>query len=140
MPDLDLNVGDIFLVINLALSGENPHYHIVVHKTEDNRILVVHTTKEIEKVKIRCRNREKIKFDYIEPDTAIVINPSDSETFDIKCVIDCNKAQLKPISFFTSKYEFKIRSPLKDITIINKIKQGILKSPVIEEVVKKLLR
>ena len=75
MSDIELNVGDVFLAINLSLCGENPHY-LVVLKIENDKILVVHTTKEVDKVLTRCRLKEKIKFDYIEPDTAVIIDNS----------------------------------------------------------------
>ncbi len=139
MPNPELKVADVFLAINLALCGENPHYHIVVHKTDDDKILVVHTTKEIDKVKFRCRSREKIKFDYIEPDTAIIVNNTHSETFTLESAIDCNKVQLKPISFFTDKQEFKLYAPIKNLATIEVIKQGIKHSPIVEPVIKKMI-
>ena len=140
MSDIELNVGDVFLAINLSLCGENPHYHIVVLKIENDKILVVHTTKEVDKVLTRCRLKEKIKFDYIEPDTAVIIDNSASESFTLKSAIDCNKAQLRPISYFTNKPEYKKCAPITDQVIINNIKRGILKSPIVENVIKKLIQ
>ena len=50
-----LNVEDVFLSKNPELSGDKPHYHIVIHKTEDNKVVVVYSTSNIERVKRKCR-------------------------------------------------------------------------------------
>ena len=99
-----LNVGDVFLSINNELSGDNPHYHIVVLQTAYDEILVVHTTKEVEKVKSRCRKKEKIKFDHIDPTTCVVLNNKHSDTFSVDSAIDCNKAIYVLYLFYRQSY------------------------------------
>ncbi len=37
---MTLNVGDVFLAINPGLSGADPHFHIVVHRTTESLIVV----------------------------------------------------------------------------------------------------
>ena len=127
-----LEVGDIFLSISPELCSTNPHYHIVIYKNNDNgNILVVHTSSEIDKVRARCQGRENIKFDYIEPETMVIIDNYHCRSLTVKSAIDCNKAILKNISYFTQKQYFKKCLPIIDTTIIEVIKNAIRKSPVI---------
>jgi len=134
-----LQPGDVFLSITPELSGDNPHFHIVVIKTVADYVLVVHTTKEIEKTRQRCQKKEKIKFVHIDPDTMIVINSSHCDDLSIESAIDCNKAILKHQDYFTTKQYYKKCKPIKVLTVIDKIKQAIKSSPVIEDVIKNLL-
>jgi hypothetical protein len=131
--DDTLEVGDVFLSISPELCGDSPHYHIVVYKdsnTED--ILVVHTTKEIDKVKARCMIKENVKFDYLI-ETMVKIDNSHCESLIIESAIDCNKAILKPVSFFIKKQYYKKCLPIKEMKIIDIIKNAIKKSPVITQ-------
>ena len=139
MVKINLNVGDVFLSINPGLSGTEPHFHIVVHKTQNDELVVVHTTKEVEKVRQRCLKREDIKFDHIDPSTMIIINNSHCSSLAVESAIDCNKAQLKPQTFFIEKQYFKHCSPLSDLLKIASIKSAIKSSTIVEDYIKKLL-
>ncbi len=134
-----LKVADVFLSITPELSGDDPHYHIVVYKSFDDKVIVVHTTKEVNKVRERCCKREKIKFNHIDPDTMVLINNSQCASLKFESAIDCNKAILKPITYFTGKQYFKQLAPISDMQVIANIIRGIKLSPIVEDSIKNLL-
>ena len=57
----------------------------------------------------------------------------------VDSAIDCNKAVLKPESYFTTKQYFKICKPINNSKVINKIKEAIRKSNIVEDRIKTLL-
>lgn len=134
-----LNVGDVFLAINPGLSGPDPHYHIVVHKTPEALIVVTYTTTNIEEARRHCQRAEKIKFLHIEPSTLVLTGPADSDSFDRPCAINCNHVQLMPEGTYTTRRAFKILSPIKNRDLIDRIKEGIKNSLLVEEKIIKLL-
>jgi len=134
-----LQPGDVFLSITPELSGDNPHFHIVVIKTAADYVLVVHTTKEVDKARQRCQKKEKIKFDHIDPDTLVLINNSHCDDLFLESAIDCNKVVLKHQDYFTSKQYYKKCTPIKVPAVIDKIKLGIKSSPTVEDSIKNLL-
>jgi hypothetical protein len=139
MVNVILKDGSVFLSKDLATCGGNPHFHIVVHKTPDNQIVVVYTTKEVEKTRSICQRNEEIKFPTIDPDTLVLLDNTHSDSFTLPSAIDCSKAVLKPESYFTSQQYFKITQPIKDSATLDMIKKGIKVSDLIGDVIKKLL-
>lgn len=133
-----LNVGDVFLTISPE-SGDSPHYYIVVHKTDVNEVLVVYTTTEVEKVRVRCQSREGIKFPNIDPTTMVLIDNSHCASLTLSSAIDCNNAALKSEEYFLSKQYFKRCSPVTVPNIITSIKHGIKESPLIPDAIKNLI-
>jgi hypothetical protein len=133
-----LNVGDVFLTISPE-SGVSPHYYIVVHKTNDNQVLVVYTTKEVEKVRIRCQSREGIKFPNIDPATMVPIDNTHCASLTLPSAIDCNNAALKSEEYFLSKQYFIRCSPVTTPNILTSIKHGIKQSPLIADAIKNLI-
>jgi hypothetical protein len=134
-----LETGDVFLAINPGLSGSNAHYHIVVFKTADNLIVVTYTTTQIEKARRQCQRKEKIKFDTIEPETLVIVEPLDSMSFSQRCAIDCNIVQMMPEASYATKPAFKKLQPITNPTLIQRIRDAIKKSRVVEERILKLL-
>lgn len=137
---MTLSVADVFLTINPALSGSHPHFHIVVHRTAENFIVVTYTTTKIEEARRRCRRKERIPFDHIEPGSLVIVTPQDSESFSQICAIDCNNVQMSPEESYLPRPAFKLLKPIKNGDLILKIREAIKKSPVVEEGIMKLLR
>lgn len=136
---MTLNVGDVFLAINPALSGDKPHFNIVVHTTADRLIVVTYTTTEIEKARHRCQKKEKIQFDNIEPETLVLVSTSDSASFATPCAIDCNIVQMMPEESFLTRPAFKILQPITNPDLILRIKEAIKRSFIVEQKVINLL-
>jgi len=76
--------------------------------------------------------KEKDKFDYIEPDTAVIIEQLSIRIIYFEISNRLQQSATKPISYFTDKPEYKKCSPITDQVIINNIKRGILKSPIVK--------
>ena len=134
-----LQPGDVFLSITPELSGDNPHFHIVILKTINDDVLIVYTTKELVKARVRCQRAERIKFPHIDPETLVIVNAKHSSAFSIDSAIDCNKAILKPQDYFLNKQYFKKCTPIQSSKTIDIIKDGILKSDIVPDYIKKLL-
>jgi hypothetical protein len=137
MPD-SLNVGDVFLARNVGLSGDAVHYHIVVYKSEDNSLVVVYTTKEIEKTEKRCRRNEQIP-DYIETSTMIIISDRECDSLSQTSAINCNNVHFQHESFYLNLPAFKLLNPLKDMSIIPKIIKAITESRIVPDNIINLL-
>lgn len=136
---MTLNVGDVFLIVNTSLSGRERHYHIVVHKTIEKDIVVVYTTKEVDKARERCQQKEGIKFSHIDPETLVLIEPKDCNTLKKKSAIDCNKAQIMSEDWYTSDFTFKKKKPVINKAKIKEICIAIKKSEIVYDKIKKLL-
>jgi hypothetical protein len=139
MVSITLREGDIFLSKDLSTCGGDPHFHIVIHKTTGNQIVVVYTTKEVDKTRAICQRNEGIKFPHIDPDTLVILDHTHSDSFTMPSTIDCGKAILKPESYFSSQQYFKVTAPLKNIATLGVIKRGIKASDLIGDVLKRLL-
>jgi hypothetical protein len=131
--------GDVFIAINPGLSGEQPHFHIVVHRTDNNLIVVTYTTTEIEKARVRCQRVEKIKFANIEPETLVLTGPEDCESFTRPCAVNCNHVQMMAEETYTTRPAFKKLMPIKNPNLIRQIRAAIKRSPVVEEKIIRLL-
>lgn len=136
---MSLKVGDVFLAINPLFSGDKPHFHIVVQKTKDNLIVVTYTTSKIEETKRHCRRVERITFPSIEPATIVLVSPSDSGSFTEECAINCNHVQMMSEESYTTRPAFKLLQPIKNAALINKIREAIKQSPIVEQKIIKIL-
>lgn len=76
-------------------SGIEPHYHIVVHKTFQNDLVLVYTTKNLDGTYKACRRDELDLLPHMEPTTYIEIPIGTTAALSDLCAIDCNKAHLK---------------------------------------------
>ena len=136
---MSLIVGDVFLAINPGLSGNKPHFHIVVQKTKDNLVVVTYTTTKIEETKRHCRRVERITILSIEPATFVLVSPSDSESFTEECAINCNHVQMMSEESFTTRPAFKLLQPIKNPALIRRIREAIKQSPIVEQKIIKTL-
>jgi hypothetical protein len=134
-----LSPGDVFIGINPGLSGSEPHFHIVVHRTDDDLIVVTYTSTEIEKARARCQRVEKIKFSHIEPETLVLTGPEDCESFSSECAINCNLVQMMAEDSYTTRPAFRKLHPIRNMQLLDQIKAAIKKSPIVEEKIVRLL-
>ncbi len=122
---MSLEVGDVFLVTNRTLSGTEPHYHVVVYKTTDNKIVVVYTTSNLDGTLKSCK-RDEESFSSGEPITYVEVNPKDCpKVIKHKSAISCNKVQMKETSAFESEIGFTNCNCQIDVSILQKIVKGI---------------
>jgi hypothetical protein len=136
---MSLAAGDVFVAINPGLSGSEPHFHIVVHRTDDELIIVTYTTTEIEKARARCQHVEKIKFAHIDPETLVLTGPEDCASFTQACAINCNHVQMMSEETYTTRPAFRLLYPIKNPKLLSQIKAAIKKSPIVEEKIIRLL-
>ncbi len=136
---MSLIVGDVFLAINPGLSGDRPHLHIVVQKTKNNLVVVTYTTTKIEEAKRHCRRVERITISSIEPATLVLVSPSDSESFTEECAINCNHVQIMSEESYATRPAFKLLQPIKNPALIDKIREAIKQSPIVEQKIIKIL-
>ena len=136
---MSLIVGDVFLAINLSLSGDNPHFHIVVQKTKDNLVVVTYTTTKIEETKRHCRRVERITFPSIEPATIVLVGPPDSVSFTEESAINCDHVQMMSEESYTTRPAFKLLQPIINTALIDKIREAIKQSPIVEQKIIKTL-
>jgi hypothetical protein len=136
---MSLKVGDVFLAINPGLSGNTPHFHIVIQKTKDNLVVVTYTTTRIEETKRYCRRVERITFPSIEPATIVLVSPSDSKSFTEGCAINCNHVQMMSEDSYTTRPAFKLLQPIINPALIDKIREAIKHSPIVEQKIIKVL-
>jgi hypothetical protein len=134
-----LERGDVFLASTPGLGGATEHYHIVLKVLLESDIAVVFITSEVDKVKFRCRRDEKIKFDHIEPTTAILINKTIYSKLKIESAINANLVQIKPSEYYESLADFKRAGKLTDMKIIGKIIKAAKSSNTLEDKIKNLL-
>ena len=134
-----LSPGDVFVAINLGLSGSEPHFHIVVHRTDDELIIVTYTTTEIEKARARCQRAEKIRFSHIEPETLVLTGPNDCASFTSACAINCNHVQMMTEESYTTRPAFRKLHPIGNPKLLDQIKAAIKKSPIVEQKISQLL-
>lgn len=136
---MSLDAGDVFRAINPALSGDTPHFHIVVHKTSDKLVVVTYTTTRIEQARLRCQRVERIKFENIDPETLILTGPEDCDSFTQPCAVNCNHVQMRDESYYEWSPAFKRLAPIKNLELISRIHAAIKKSPIVEQKIIKLL-
>lgn len=136
---MSLEIGDVFLAINPGLAGEKVHFHIVVHRAADNLIVVTYTTTNIESARRQCQRVERIRIPTIEPETLVLVYPTDSDSFTKECAINCNHVQMMHEESFTTRPAFKILHPIKNPHLIQRIKEAIKKSPIVEAKIARLL-
>lgn len=134
-----LSPGDVFVAINPGLSGSEPHFHIVVHRTDDELIIVTYTTTEIEKARARCQRAEKIKFPHIEPETLVLTGPADCASFTSACAINCNHVQMMPEESYTTRPAFRKLQSIANPKLLDQIKAAIKKSLIVEQKIIQIL-
>jgi hypothetical protein len=128
--------GSVYYFPEESFTTSEPHYFIVVNKdpfTEELVILVCASSK-IEAVRKRRKS--------CPPETVIEIGPKHYPELRVDSIIDCNYVLEKSIDQLVTKMktgQLKLKTEM-NISIVERLRQGILSSPVIEKRIKDRLR
>lgn len=131
-----IRLGSVYYFTEESLQSAEPHYFIVINKDphEDKIVFLVCAQSQITKVKQLRKN--------FSPETLVEINPKQYTGFRVDSIIDCNNVWEKSIDQLVDKLargELKLK-PEMDVSLVKRLKAGILCSPLIEHRIKALLQ
>lgn len=131
-----LKSGSVYKFTDDSLTSNTRHYFIVLNNdpNDDQLLLLVCSTTKIAKTKHINKN--------LPPSTLVDIYPNEYADFKQDSIINCNTVFLRTkeelIQKLTDKQlEIKSKMPTG---IVDKLKEGVLQSPLIEEAIKRILR
>lgn len=131
-----LKSGSVYYYEDNSLTSIEPHYFIVLNHNPSNDLLLllVCSSSQIPKVKIRNKNNP--------PSTLVEISPKDYADFTKDSIIDCNMVFPRSVKELVTKLangKLKIKSEMS-ASLVAKLRQGVLDSPLIAESLKRILR
>lgn len=133
---LTLRRGTVYYFQHRGLYSESPHYFIVVNTDpqRDTVLLLAVASSQVDKIRERRRN--------LPPETLIEVAPGEYEGFTKSTLIDCNQVFELDRAELVSRYQSKsIRShPDLPVDILNRVREGILASPRVDEAYKERIR
>jgi hypothetical protein len=131
---LTLRPGSVYYFQERFFTSPEPHYFIVVNQQPVAREVLVLTviSSKVEKVK---RLRKEL------PGTTVEIGPGDYAELKQASVVDCNVVFRKALAELVEKIQRKEVTYKKDLPgeILDRIRQAIKASPLIEQETKRLL-
>jgi hypothetical protein len=135
LEDFVLKEGSVLYFSDKTLGINDPHFFILLNKNphSDKLILLVCSSSKITKV-IRRRK-------HLSSKTLVEINASEYESFTVDSIVDCNVCYLKsPEEIMNKTTDGKISLKAEmDIKIIEKLREALLLSPLIEKSLKNIL-
>ncbi len=133
---LTLRGGNVYYLQHRAMTSVEPHYFVVLNLDPlgDELLIMLVASSKIDKVKWRNRNLPEV--------TLVEIEHSEYREFSVPSIIDCNRC------FRFSKHELlqklqqqvAIEKTSMPPDIIEKIRAGVIASPLVEFEVKDKLR
>jgi len=136
-----LEAGDVFLLRNWLLSGTEPHYHIVVQTTSDDKVVAVSITSNLEGAYKICRRDEDQLADNAEPMTYVELTPDDCPILKVKSAINCNQVQMKDESYYLNGDDFKKFAGVKTSPdILKRIRDGLQYSATVSPKIQKICK
>jgi hypothetical protein len=131
-----LTIGTVYYYVSDEIQSDEPHYHIVIHKTKSEIVILGLTTTQIDK---RISFLEK---NQLPESTLIFIEPDENNGLKKTSLVDCNssifqetKNSLKNIR---QEKDIKVKGMIKN-SQIEQLRQGIIDSPMIPQEFKELL-
>jgi len=131
-----IKVGSVYYFPEVSFHSPEPHYFIVINTDpiEDKVIFLVCASSQIDK----SRERRKI----CPTGTLVEIAPDQYTDFRVDSIIDCNyvlETSIGQLVEKLSRNELQIKVEM-DSTIVKRLREGVLSSPLIERRIKKLLQ
>jgi hypothetical protein len=127
--------GSVFYFPDEALTSAEPHYFIVLNQNPltDSVLILVVSSSQIIKVKHRRKNL---------PGTCLEIEPRQYGGFTKPSIVDCNTIFKRSLTELIDKLKInRLRlKPEMDMLIIERLRGAVLKSSLIAEEIKKMLR
>jgi hypothetical protein len=133
---LSLRRGTVYYFQHRGLHSDASHYFVVMNTDpqRDTVLLLAVASSQVDKIRERRRN--------LPPETLVEVAPSEYEGFIKPTLIDCNQVFELDRAELVSRYQAKsIRShPDLPVCILNRVRDGILASPRVDEAYKELIR
>lgn len=128
--------GSVYYFEEETLNSPEPHYFIVINinPQEDTVILLVCASSQIDKVLKRRRT--------CSVETLVKISPTQYADFKTDSIIDCNSVFERTVDQLVEKLlnnKLRLKTEMS-IEIVNKLRLGVLASPLIEFRIKALLK
>ena len=129
--------GSVYYFPEDSFSSGESHFFVVVNinPRSDELIILACASHGVDK----ALNRNK----GLPEETTVIITPEEYEGFSCASVFDCNhRVELRSIEHIIEKYEVNklIVKPEMDIKLVEKLRQGIIASPVVERRIKSMLQ
>ncbi len=137
MPLLNftLRSGSVYYLQHREMTSPEPHYFVVLNSNPSaNEFLVlIVASSKVETVKRRRKN--------LPESTLVEIAPTDYSEFSQQSIIDCNQCFRFSRQELLNKLQQRVANEKKPIPedIVDKLRQGILASPLIENEIKEMV-
>jgi len=129
--------GTIYYFVNEEIQfSDEPHYHVIVSITENEKLLLTITTSQTEK-KIKYIEKKKLPYE-----TLVFIKPDEENGLTKESAVNCNECYLVDLDYLRNKYDtddIQVKGKVKQ-SILEQIIKGLLASPLIEEEIKERLK
>ena len=133
---LSLRRGTVYYFQHRGLLSEASHYFVVMNTDpkRDTVLLLAVASSQVDKIRERRKN--------LPPETLVEVSPGDYVGFTKPTLVDCNQVFELDRAELVSRYEAKsIRShPDLPGEILDRVREGILASPRVDEAYKELIR
>jgi len=133
---LSLRRGTVYYFQHRGLLSEASHYFVVMNTDpqRDTVLLLAVASSQVEKIRERRRN--------LPPETLVEVAPEEYEGFTKVTLIDCNQVFELDRAELVSRHQMNsIRShPDLPVDILNRVRDGIIASPRVDEAYKELIR
>lgn len=140
-PEIHIRVtvkeGTIYYFAEESFDSSEPHFFVVLNRnplTDEILILVNATTKIGRRRKVRRR---------LPPETLVEITPTDCCVLRESSLFDCNSVTEKTVDTLVEKLsnqELKVCSEVLKPELLQKLRSGVLASPIVIRTHKALLR
>jgi len=131
-----IRFGSVYYFPEESFSSPEPHYFIVINTDplRDTVVFLICASSQIDNVRARRST--------CPSETLVEIRPAQYIGFKVSSIIDCNYVIEKSIDQLIEKLsreELKIKEEM-DASLVQQLREGILKSPVVERRIKELLK
>jgi len=130
-----LRSGSVYYLQHREMTSPEPHYFVVLNSNPSaNEFLVlIVASSKVETVKRRRKN--------LPESTLVEIAPTDYSEFSQQSIIDCNQCFRFSRQELLNKLQQRVANEKKPIPedIVDKLRQGILASPLIENEIKEMV-
>lgn len=136
MLRLTLRGGSVYYLRHRSLFSAEPHYFMVLNVDPHENDVLVLAVASSKVAGVRSRSRK------LPPETLVDISPADYADFALPSIVDCNYCFRVTKQELLQKLQAGLASEKLQLsgTILAKLRQGVLASPLIEDEIKDLLR
>lgn len=131
--------GNVYLFQNPNFTNvDHEHFHVVVNRSPqvEEVIILVHATSQVEK------KRQWVESNNLPDDTLVITNPTECQFLSKETAFNCNDRTLftkDDLESLTDSYQLKYIEQIPT-QLLERIRAGLMASPLIEEEIKDLFR